>query len=1329
MSRFGWMKFCAIALLTCLATSCDESAGLTLEVRVISDLVPEREAANVTAALHTGIANATPSSLATTQRELRFGEPLSRGLWVTTFENIPAGTYTMWVTLTRQSGEILGRRPLTVTLTDDASYTVTLTADCARVECPNAGGSASFIACIAGQCVDPSCSPETPENCPPELDLFCNVDTECSPRTRCSTVSCLEGVCVNQAVESECGFDEFCSPLSGCTAVETPPDAPEDVPGICGDACEPAGEGCRYGFYVCTEGDEDTASCETFSPRVAGYPCVRDDGAGTCSEDAVCVLGRVDGGIPDASTPDMGGTDLDGGSQGDGGLDEGVAEDSATECGTGFVGTPATGCVDIDECMYNVCDTRTTCTNLAGSYDCSPCPAGFEGTGATGCVLANGCDENPCDALTVCNPTGTGTYACSACPSGYAGTGERGCSDIDECDYGGCDPSTTCTNTPGSFTCTACPAGFEGTGATGCVDVDECARGTDTCDPLVRCTNTAGSYQCATCPTGYVGTGATGCMDIDECRANPCDPLTACTNRPGGYACSACPAGYEGSGYDGCGDINECDRVTSSCEPNEHCENLPGSHSCQGLVDIAAAGERTCAVFGDGSVKCWGYGDSFNEPSVGSRDVGTNKKARAVAVGWYHSCVIRTDDTVMCWGQNGNGQLGYGDTSYYYYPDSTVDFGGRAAVDVAIGSSHTCAVVGDGEVACWGWNGQGQLGVGDTTPRYEPAFVNLGAGRTATRIATGDMHSCALLDDNTVKCWGNNGSGQLGVGDTNELRTPSPAISFGGRVVRDLVAGASHTCALFADGNASCWGANGFGQLGVGDTASRNAPTLVSAMPGGRAIEQLVTGYYHTCARLAGGDTTCWGYNEFGALGFGDRLQRNAAQDVIEFGAGENASHIAAGYAHTCAVLGDDVKCWGNNNNGPLGYAREYNRFSPSADVVDFGSGLAATSISLGQQYSCAVLDDGTSKCWGYAGNGVLGDGSGRLQTAPLPSPINMGGPVDSIYTGQSHTCAILTDGRAKCWGYGGNGFNTWIDGESRYVAYGVTGYGDMGTYYAPRSESIDFGRGRTATQFSIGQQFTCALLDGGDVKCWGFNGWNGEGLLGYGNTTALGSTMAPPAEVVDFDGERVQAIGSGANFTCALLGSGDVRCWGSGSMLGTGESTNYTSPAPAVALGRPAVALSVGYQHACALLDDGTAKCWGQNGYGQCGNGETGQLLAPPSAPIDFGAGRTAVAISAGSQFTCALLDDGTAKCWGDNQSGQLGLGFRTDGSGAYAPPAAPIHLAGRGVRAIYAGWQHACAVLGDGETTCWGSNYQGELGLDAFLSPGELPIRLRGR
>jgi len=374
--------------------------------------------------------------------------------------------------------------------------------------------------------------------------------------------------------------------------------------------------------------------------------------------------------------------------------------------------------------------------------------------------------------------------------------------------------------------------------------------------------------------------------------------------------------------------------------------------------------------------------------TVGAGETGWTK----FATGTQHSCGITKAGTLKCWGNNTYGALGYGDTSERDAPPAAnVNVGvGRTVARVVTGRSSlfSCALLDDKTVKCWGYNGNGQLGYGDTTTRYNPPdpVVNLGSSNTAKTIAAGASHVCVILDNNLVKCWGYNGTGQLGYGDTTYRNAPpAAAINLGpGSAAKSVVAGVGHTCVLLSNNSVKCWGTNSNGELGYGDTTARYAPADAPINLGaGRSAKRIVAGYNHTCAILDNDTVKCWGYNNYGQLGYGDTSVRTAPPDaIVNLGSGRTAKYVAAGSGHTCALLDDDtVKCWGYNSYGQLGYEDVNQRSAPPALAVSLGAGHVARRLLGGENHTCALLNDNAIKCWGYNAYGTFGLGTGGTET------------------------------------------------------------------------------------------------------------------------------------------------------------------------------------------------------------------------------------------------------------------------------------------------------------------------------------------------------------
>lgn len=344
-------------------------------------------------------------------------------------------------------------------------------------------------------------------------------------------------------------------------------------------------------------------------------------------------------------------------------------------------------------------------------------------------------------------------------------------------------------------------------------------------------------------------------------------------------------------------------------------------------------------------------------------------------------------------------------------------------------------------------------------------------------------------------------------------------------------------------------------------------------------------------------------------------------------------SRIAAGGYSTCALLADgSAKCWGDGNNGKLGNGAFEDQATP---VLLTALGDQVTGITMGNEHACAMLRDGSARCWGDGIHGQLGEGDSEDRGTPV-DVLNLGGQATSIAAGGGHSCASLSDGAVTCWGngYWGQLGNAGTDGQGNPVAV------------------IDLGG--TATAVATGASHTCALLDNGIVKCWGAGS---SGKLGNGST----EPSPTPVSVLGID--DAVAIAAGFLHTCALLSSGSVKCWGSSrdGQLGNGDTEDHAIPVEVVSLGQRATAIATGESHSCAVLDDGTVKCWGLGGSYQLGNVAADDQSTPVTVS---GLGARAVGIALGWYHSCALLVDDSVQCWGEGEQGQLGDGQRVTNS-----------------------------------------------------------------
>jgi len=344
-----------------------------------------------------------------------------------------------------------------------------------------------------------------------------------------------------------------------------------------------------------------------------------------------------------------------------------------------------------------------------------------------------------------------------------------------------------------------------------------------------------------------------------------------------------------------------------------------------------------------------------------------------------------------------------------------------SATQVTAGAVHTCALVTDGTVRCWGGDGYAQLADGTKTAQDRPVPIALGANARAQKLTAGYFFTCALMVDGTVRCWGDNEHGELGDG-TTVARTAPVAVVGVGNNVRDLVAGGENACAIMAgDGSVQCWGANFDGVLG-----NPNGPYLqpnATLIPGfGAHVKQVAVGYNFMCALLPDTTVKCAGDNFSGSLGDGTFTNR-ATPVTVMTGSNvplSNVKQLSAEGFYACALLFDGtVQCWGDMTTQSVGAVDIYY----GTRSVAVPSLTNAADIELGFLHACAFLTDGSLSCWGES---IFGD-LGNLSTLDLPatSPVNVTAltiRAKQVAAGSYHTCAVATDGSLWCWGYNQDG-------------------------------------------------------------------------------------------------------------------------------------------------------------------------------------------------------------------------------------------------------------------------------------------------------------------
>jgi cysteine-rich repeat protein len=565
---------------------------------------------------------------------------------------------------------------------------------------------------------------------------------------------------------------------------------------------------------------------------------------------------------------------------------------------------------------------------------------------------------------------------------------------------------------------------------------------------------------------------------------NTCEPLPGCNGMPllgcacglsGDTACNAavrpnkvplvCQGGLWILNGGSCSSTQNCDWNDGLCKPivGACAGQNPGDAFCAYSSGITAYKDvrKTCGpdlvtisdtltcsgvcvpnqgclnpICGDGKVEGFEECDDGNtmaldgcEPATApSGEACVKSKILSVSAGAAHTCGVFKGGYARCWGANESNQLGLGHTQFegdlkpYQLivfdsggnpvPAGPIDFGGIAVDSISAGSDFSCALLADQSIRCWGKNTSGQLGLGNTnsySTATPSALGSISLGGSAKSVVAGNGSACAQLTTGAVRCWGANDSAQLATGTTDALSSQTPAqiaanttaypnwISLGG-TASAISLGGSTACALLSDslGTIRCWGSNGFGQLGVSQStqlSKTQVPSAYSAVlvPSGKTATSISVGGSSVCTHFSDGTAECWGSNSSGQLGLGTTVavgaySSPAAGGQVAVPAGGVDSIFMGLGVSTCAYYsgGGGFHCWGDNSKGQLGYPDTTNRGNTSGTTpnnltavpaINFGSGVTATALSLGSGHACAILSTGALHCWGYNYYGQLGLG------------------------------------------------------------------------------------------------------------------------------------------------------------------------------------------------------------------------------------------------------------------------------------------------------------------------------------------------------------------
>ncbi len=700
-------------------------------------------------------------------------------------------------------------------------------------------------------------------------------------------------------------------------------------------------------------------------------------------------------------------------------------------------------------------------------------------------------------------------------------------------------------------------------------------------------------------------------------------------------------------------------------------------------LSLSVGGGHACAVAVDRRIWCWGHN---SDGQLGTGATGATRHATApvlaspepewvsISAGGRHSCGIKTDESLYCWGRNASGQLGIPGV---VTKPTLVDSG--PWVQVAAGFDHTCAVHQDNSRWCWGGNDQGQLGDGTTTDRAAPVKVDTSNWQS---VSAGKRFGCGIRTNKGLYCWGRNGHGQLGTGTTTPSTVPVEE-AYGLRKWDSVSAGESHACAVRTDGVGLCWGRNEQGESGSGAPSNQLLPaTEPSGIGAWKQLQAGGAGEF-TCG-LRADEIVCWGGNARGQLGTGDETPR-VLPTVISGGwiQLDTGSDFACGISEHFRLL-----CWGNNEIGQLGAS-----FAGAATGVPGTVALdwvGAQMVGAGTNTSCAVATDGSLACWGDGSDGQFANGATANAS---PVPLDIIGDWQQIAVGSYGSCAVSSDSSVLCWG----------DNSSGQLGGQVTSDLSLIPVVANLPDAVTL---------AAGQNYFCAVSSDSSIRCWGDNSFGQIGIGSAADQVSVPTTIAPVAGWAQ--------ISIGQAHTCGIRSDG-IYCWGDNQFgqAGADPVTLTALTAPTRVTDGAWSAIGAAATATCAIRSGGSGQvwCWGDNRFGQLANGTTS--ATPVTRPAEI-SGLGLIDLAAGDWHMCGILDDNTINCWGASDFGQAGEMFAQE---LVEPtPISPQ----RNWTGIEAGASHSCAIDSANNVWCWGRNNHGQLGNDKLWRSFPVTVEL---
>lgn len=664
---------------------------------------------------------------------------------------------------------------------------------------------------------------------------------------------------------------------------------------------------------------------------------------------------------------------------------------------------------------------------------------------------------------------------------------------------------------------------------------------------------------------------------------------------------------------------------------------------------ISAGDAHTCAIDPSHALWCWGR-NNLGQLGVGDADdrlvptrVGADSDWFAVEADGDATCGLRGSGELWCWGDDlvGGTQTNVPKqvTPAQPFKSFSLDDRGMCALDVsggvwcrfyndqpqlvpldvtpiasvsqlAVGAFHQCVIDGAQHLWCWGSNNACALGIG--APCDDQTAPVMLAG-TWKQVALSSYQSCAIDTNDKLWCWGDCDQDQATPDEATGAGYCVSPTQIGGDSYSAVVTGDGHTCALRADGAVVCLGRNLEGQLGTTTISQRSTPVVIPRFTDWTAI---TAGSFHTCGLRASGEAWCWGHDRYGELGDGETAYVGTPTQVDD----NQWQAVSTGLATTCAQRYDGgLYCWGENGAGQIGDGTTTERTTPT----QVGTQMDWTNFATGGAHTCAIRAH-KLYCWGDNRDGQLGLGNTADVTEHMPKQVGVDEDWQNVDTGNVDTAGVRSDGlyywgdyqadpsprlvqSGTMWQLTGNARNHSIFGQMSALSKDTGGVFTLGTGTAVPADPTYTGIGTSPnwTMISGGTAHHCGIAasEGGALLCWGENYY---GELGAATNPPDNKTAVPAQGAFDW-----KYVDAGDFATCGITDVDastpeELYCWGIAKLVPRPLTDDGTAVPQRIAPGVKWDRVSIADHHGCAIRTGGTLWCWGDNLSGEVGVGPT---------------------------------------------------------------------------------------------------------------------------